>query len=378
MKNPLSFILIAIIYIIANIPFSLNAQNQITRKQNGQSLKSQNFSSKSKVRNPTPISAPELDFDTIFVNGEIIEMVTVEGGEFTMGTNKKSPYDTDLIVGYPAHKESVSTFKISKYVVTEKLWKIVMGNNTKSKLGDNYPVDCSWNDAAKFISKLNDITGKHFRLPSEKEWEYAAKGGMYSKGYRYAGSNNLNDVGWHGGDDFQPVGNKRPNELGLYDMSGNIFEWCNENSKSGYKILKGGAYSFYAFYAEPSSKMFHSTDGSSSYYSGFRLVMDISNSSQIIITHSESEINMYFERGKNYELGINGCAKSTKDAKYWYEKAASEGHPEALANLAIWYFYGINVIKDERKGIQYMQSAIDKGFNDDKKYLNEMLRLSNK
>lgn len=160
-----------------------------------------------------------------------IEMVYVAGGEFTMGATSQM---SGRAWGdeYPAHQVTVSSFYISKYEVTQRLWKAVMGRNPSEHVGDNLPVEnVTWYDVQLFLQKLNSKTGKDYRLPTEAEWEYAARGGRMSRGYIFSGSDNLNDVGWYDGNcggHTHAVGTKSPNELGLYDMTGNVVEWVQD------------------------------------------------------------------------------------------------------------------------------------------------------
>lgn len=158
-------------------------------------------------------------------------MVHVQGGTFTMGrTSSKADWCDDS--DKPAHQVTVGSFYICKYEVTQKLWKAFMGNNPSWTKADNMPVEwVNWVTAQKFIRKLNAFSGKKFRLPTEAEWEYAARGGNRSHNYLYSGSDDINAVAWwqdNSGDKLHPVGTKRPNELGLYDMTGNVYEWCSD------------------------------------------------------------------------------------------------------------------------------------------------------
>ena len=164
------------------------------------------------------------------VKGVSFTMIPVEGGTFTMGatSEQQDPYGDEK----PTHQVTLSSYYIGETEVTQALWEAVMGKKPSRFKGDNNPVEkVSWNDCQKFISKLNSLTGQKFRLPTEAEWEYAARGGNKSRGYQYSGSNNLDDVAWcsnNSDSKTHPVKTKQPNELGIYDMSGNVWEWCQD------------------------------------------------------------------------------------------------------------------------------------------------------
>ena len=184
----------------------------------------------------------------------IDNMVYVEGGPFVMGSN---PVQGKVVhvVNNPHIKVTLSTFYIGKYEVTQNEWEAVMGQNPSKHKGANRPVEnVSWNDCQEFIRKLNAITGKLFHMPTEAEWEYAAYGGHKSEGFIYAGSNSLNEVAWFSNNSSNithNVGQKNPNELGLYDMSGNVEEWCvriqEDNDSQTEMPFRGGSGSKYDF-----------------------------------------------------------------------------------------------------------------------------------
>ena len=163
--------------------------------------------------------------------GIIIEMVKVEAGTFMMGATSEMQNSGDN--EKPVHQVTLTKdYYMGKYEVTQALWQAVMGSNPSKFKGDDLPVEqVSWDDCQEFISKLNSMTDRKFRLPTEAEWEYAARGGKKSRGYQYSGSNSISDVAWYtdnSGRKTHPVGTKQSNELGLYDMAGNVWEWCQD------------------------------------------------------------------------------------------------------------------------------------------------------
>ncbi len=242
------------------------------------------------------------------VKGVTFNMIQVQGGTFTMGATSEQgsdAYDSEK----PAHQVTLSDYYIGETEVTQALWEAVMGTTIQQQrnkansswglygVGSNYPMYyISWNECRDFVQKLSQLTGATFRMPTEAEWEYAARGGNKSRGYKYSGSNNINDVAWYDGNNgssgsanygTKPVATKKANELGLYDMSGNVYEWCSDRygsysslaqtnptgaSSGSYRVQRGGNWYYYARHCRVSFRNYD-TPGIRDYIIGLRLVL---------------------------------------------------------------------------------------------------------
>ena len=225
------------------------------------------------------------------VNGVSFKMIAIEGGTFTMGATPEQGTDaTDY--EKPAHQVTLSDYYIGQYEVTQELWEAVMESNPSEYKGPKNPVEqVSWDDIVNdFLPKLNKLTGKNFTLPTEAQWEFAARGGNKSKGYKYSGSHTIDDVAWyHDNSEIKTheIGQKLPNELGLYDMSGNVWEWCSDYwwgeysaeaqtdptgpSSGSTRVLRGGYYNYNAWFCRVSYRYYdHPGRGTDA---GFRLAL---------------------------------------------------------------------------------------------------------
>ena len=168
-----------------------------------------------------------VNYKVYTVNGVSFKMIAVKGGTFQMGSDDWYEWEK------PVHQVTLSDYFIGETEVTQELWSAVMGSNPSGFTGNmQRPVEqVSWNDCQAFISKLNELTGEAFRLPTEAQWEYAARGGNQAQGRLYSGSDAIDDVAWYKSNSSSttnPVKTKAPNELGIYDMSGNVYEWCSD------------------------------------------------------------------------------------------------------------------------------------------------------
>jgi formylglycine-generating enzyme required for sulfatase activity len=196
-------------------------------------------------------------FTENLAKGVTLEIVSLPAGQFTMGSSE-SDYEQ------PPHQVKVNSFAIGKYPVTQAQYQAVMGNNPSHfKNNPQNPVECvSWNDAKAFCQKLSEITGKNYRLPTEAEWEYACRAGTTTRYYFGDDDNQLGDYAWYyenSNDTTHPVGQKKPNGWGLYDMSGNVWEWCEDDWHSSYndndyRILRGGSWDCFLDYCRSAGR----------------------------------------------------------------------------------------------------------------------------
>ncbi len=260
----------------------------------GNSNSTNNSKSKPPKKKQSSSSSLHLTYDnatnSIVYGNHSYKMVYISGGSFDMGATPeqvRESYSNEK----PVHKVILSSYRIGATEVPQWLWVAIMGNNPSHFEGDNLPVEnVSWNDCRDFISRLNSLTGKNFHLPTEAQWEYAARGGSQSTGYKYSGSDNLDAVAWYDGNSggkTHPVATKNPNELGLYDMSGNVWEWCRDlygnydkssqtdpigPSSGSYRVDRSGSWISSARLCRISNR-YNVSPGNRDNYLGFRLAL---------------------------------------------------------------------------------------------------------
>ena len=225
-------------------------------------------SSSAQVKNTTKINKRVFSLPKVMHEELMKNMILVEAGSFTMGSDSSLARKREQ----PAHQVSLDSFYISRYELTQDIFEQIMGWNNSYFACDKCAVNnISWFNMQLFIERLNKATGREFSLPTEAQWAYAAKGGNKSKGYQYSGSNDISDIAWFAGNannKSHPVGLKKPNELGLYDMTGNLWEFClddmsrkaysrtknhnpfqgdiNNLERKAMKVIRGGGYEFSA------------------------------------------------------------------------------------------------------------------------------------
>lgn len=259
-KHQICKLCLCLVMVLCELP--LMAQGVIVYKKDGSKVKYPYETIDSIVTyNYDDVIEDEVSENRTFtVNGVSFTMVAVKGGTFTMGaTSEQTGADSDES---PTHLVTLSDYYIGETEVTQELWQAVMGSNPSYFTGNlQRPVEMvSWNDCQTFITKLNALTGETFSLPTEAEWEYAARGGNKAQGYLYSGSNTIGDVAWYTSNSSStthPVKTKQPNELGIYDISGNVWEWCADwygsysssaqtdpvgPSSGSYRVLRGGCW----------------------------------------------------------------------------------------------------------------------------------------
>lgn len=292
---------------------------------------------------------------TITVNGVSFNMILVEKGTFMMGatSEQEGAYDNEK----PAHSVTLTKdYYIGETEVTQELYQAVMGSNPSSYMGkgNQRPVECvSWNDCQTFITKLNSLTGLTFRLPTEAEWEFAARGGNRSKGYLYSGSNTIGDVAWYlynGSGAHHNVKTKAPNELGIYDMSGNVYEWCQDlygsyssgsqtdptGSTSGSdRVIRGGDLTSFATYCRVASRG-GCSPSYGEFYLGFRLALTD--------PQEESDVPTPSPIGEAIDLGLsvkwasfNVGATTPEEYGGYYAWGETEEKSAYTQNTYKWY-----------------------------------------
>ena len=378
------------------------------------------------------LSSPDGSIKTFTVKGVSFNMVSVEGGTFQMGATEEQGVDAGD-EEKPVHSVTLDSYMIGQTEVTQELWEAVMGTTVRQQRdkessgnylrgeGKNYPMYyISWIECKEFIEKLNQLTKHNFRLPTEAEWEFASRGGNRSGHYKYSGSKNIKDVAWYvdnSKDSTHPVGTKKANQLGIYDMSGNVIEWCEDKYEedyyshspqmnpegpnySDYRVLRGGSLFSDAWTCRVSCRLrsVPSLRGTI----GFRLACgqqienlkeeDTSeaktdamrenettslsdsmtavnanhsnNSTSTVLPKTNTEAEEMNNQGEDYYYGRNGKPEDYSEAVKWYRKAAELGSADGQFNLGYMYENGEGVEKDYSESAKWYRKAAEQGHAD--------------
>ena len=293
-----------------------------------------------------------------------LKMIYVEGGTFAMGSN--DGYNN----GRPVHNVTLDSYYIGETEITQAQWRAIMGTNPSKYSGDNRPVEkVSWKDAQAFCKKLSELTGKRYVLTTEAQWEYAARGGNKSKRYTYSGSNSVSEVAVYDTSSHSNVKSKKPNELGIYDMSGNVWEWCSDwyddyssspqtnpqgPSSGDHRVLRGGSWNnSYAGNCHVANRNYD-YPYSRSYSYGFRVVCLPDDSEEPTKQRKKIE-------GFNLGISIGGGAnyRRIKDDDYYMidDETETERDKKGEFNVGIiWRMWRCNSLFNVTTGVQYMRT----------------------
>lgn len=315
---------------------------------------------------PTPAPKPQgLHYNAS--TGELVfgshryKMVRVEGGSFNMGATPEQ--NNPEMFESPVHRVTLTDYYIGQTEVPQWLWKAVMGNNPSCFKGDNLPVErVSWNDCQAFLKKLNKCVNQEFTLPSEAQWEYAARGGNRSRGYQYSGSDHLSDVAWYDSLSTHEVATKKANEAGIYDMSGNVEEWCADwwGDYAGYsvtnprgatsgsrRVFRGGDYKWGKNYCRVSYRRSEFPDRGWD-TNGFRIVMNVPSTLKLTynyttgdLVYGEHSYKMVYVEGGTFLMGATKEQKSPDDIEKPVHQVTLSGYYIGQTEVPQWLWVAV-------------------------------------